>query len=74
MNVTSHSRHRSDRPNDAAFRTARTCYDHLAGRLGVALADALQNRGYVRFENGTGLITASGQRFLGAFGLDLAAS
>ncbi len=24
-----------------ALRTARTCYDHLAGRLGVALADAL---------------------------------
>src|SRR5262245_46909910 len=28
-------------PRDAALRTARTCYDHLAGRLGVALADAL---------------------------------
>jgi DNA-binding transcriptional ArsR family regulator len=24
-----------------ALRTARTCYDHLAGRLGVALADSL---------------------------------
>ncbi len=23
------------------LRMARTCYDHLAGRLGVALADAL---------------------------------
>ena len=28
-------------PRDAALRAARTCYDHLAGRLGVALADAL---------------------------------
>src|SRR5258708_436992 len=28
-------------PRDVALRTARTCYDHLAGRLGVALADAL---------------------------------
>src|SRR5262249_30611599 len=28
-------------PKDVALRTARTCYDHLAGRLGVALADAL---------------------------------
>src|SRR5215211_4416399 len=25
---------------NAALRLARTCYDHLAGRLGVALADA----------------------------------
>ena len=28
-------------PRDAALRKARTCYDHFAGRLGVALADAL---------------------------------
>src|SRR4029079_10132405 len=28
-------------PRDAALRAARVCYDHLAGRLGVALADAL---------------------------------
>jgi DNA-binding transcriptional ArsR family regulator len=28
-------------PKDAALRTARTCYDHLAGRLGVAVADHL---------------------------------
>jgi DNA-binding transcriptional ArsR family regulator len=28
-------------PKDAALRTARTCYDHLAGRLGVVVADYL---------------------------------
>ena len=28
-------------PRDAALRAARTCYDHIAGRLGVALADAM---------------------------------
>ncbi len=33
------------------MRAARSCYDHLAGQLGVALADALEQRG---------LITASG--------------
>src|SRR5262245_54728890 len=33
-------------PRDAALRTARTCYDHLAGRLGVALADAMVASGY----------------------------
>ena len=33
-------------PRDAALRAARTCYDHLAGRLGVALADALVAGGY----------------------------
>ena len=33
-------------PRDAALRAARTCYDHLAGQLGVALADAMVARGY----------------------------
>ena len=28
-----------------AVRHARRCYDHLAGRLGVAVADALQEQG-----------------------------
>ena len=28
-------------PRDAALRAARTCYDHLAGRLGVALEERL---------------------------------
>ena len=34
-------------PRDKAMRAARTCYDHLAGQLGVRLADALGERGYV---------------------------
>ena len=56
---------------DETFRRARTCYDHLAGRLGVALADVLQDRGYVRFEDGAGLITEPGQQFLCEFGMAL---
>ena len=35
-------------PRDAALRKARTCYDHLAGQLGVSLADALVEQGRVR--------------------------
>jgi len=34
-------------PRDAASRAARTCYDHLADRLGVALAEALVEGGRV---------------------------
>src|SRR2546423_596265 len=32
-------------PRDTALRAARTCYDHLAGHLGVALTDALGTGG-----------------------------
>lgn len=34
-------------PADAALRTARSCYDHLAGRLGVAIAGHLSDAGAV---------------------------
>src|SRR6266581_7623213 len=34
-------KHLSVGPRDTALRDARTCYDHLAGRLGVSLSDAL---------------------------------
>jgi hypothetical protein len=34
-------------PKDARLRAARTCYDHLAGRLGVGIADAMLARGEV---------------------------
>jgi DNA-binding transcriptional ArsR family regulator len=34
-------------PKDAALRRARTCYDHLAGQLGVSIADGLMRDGYV---------------------------
>jgi DNA-binding transcriptional ArsR family regulator len=58
-------------PHGEALRTARTCYDHLAGRLGVALAEALQGRGHVVLADGAGEVTPSGHAFLEAFGCDL---
>jgi DNA-binding transcriptional ArsR family regulator len=56
---------------DEALRFARTCYDHLAGRLGVAIADALVSRRYVILSAEGGEVTDIGSRFLSAFGLNL---
>ena len=47
-------------PRDAALRAARTCYDHLAGRLGVALADAMVAKGQVELAKDGGLMTEIG--------------
>jgi len=58
-------------PKDAALRTARTCYDHLAGRLGVALADALVGGGNVELAADGGLVTEAGINFFNQIGLDL---
>ncbi|MDP4022833.1 helix-turn-helix transcriptional regulator [Methylobacterium sp. NEAU 140] len=52
------------------LRAARTCYDHLAGRLGVALADALAERGAVRLGEDGGAVTPSGAALLAGFGID----
>jgi DNA-binding transcriptional ArsR family regulator len=60
-------------PRDAALRTARTCYDHLAGRLGVALADALGEEGRVELSGDGGLVTDAGLEFFGRIGIDLGA-
>ena len=58
-------------PADAAMRAARTCYDHLAGRLGVAIADAMVDRGLIELGEDSGALTAAGTRFLGGIGIDL---
>jgi DNA-binding transcriptional ArsR family regulator len=65
-------RHRPRSRLDDALRTARTCYDHLAGRLGVALAESLQQAGHVVLTEDGGVVTRRGHRFFAEFGVDLA--
>jgi DNA-binding transcriptional ArsR family regulator len=57
---------------DDAERFARTCYDHVAGRLGVAIADALAASGAIVLAPEGGEVTAAGARLLTAFGVELA--
>jgi DNA-binding transcriptional ArsR family regulator len=59
-------------PRDAALRTARTCYDHFAGRLGVALADALIAEGHIELTSEAGILTDSGLVFLREIGIETA--
>jgi hypothetical protein len=56
---------------DDALRFARTCYDHLAGRVGVAVTDALVANGHIVLGEDGGEVTDAGTRFLTAFGADL---
>lgn len=54
---------------DPALRNARTCYDHLAGRLGVALADALVARAAVILTPDAGEVTQLGLDLLDSLGI-----
>jgi DNA-binding transcriptional ArsR family regulator len=64
-------RRQSRSPEDDRVRFARTCYDHLAGKLGVAIADALVAKRYVVLDDDGGELTARGTRFLTGFGAAL---
>jgi DNA-binding transcriptional ArsR family regulator len=56
---------------DDALRFARTCYDHVAGKLGVAIADALVAKQFIALTEEGGEVTRAGARFLTKFGADL---
>jgi predicted transcriptional regulator len=55
------------------LRSARTCYDHLAGKLGVAITRALEDNHYLQLdeENHRYQVTEQGSSFFTRFGLDL---
>jgi len=67
----------------AALSQARTCYDHLAGRAGVGLLDAMLSRGLLAADRSPGrtsravstgtrfTVTAAGTAALASFGVDL---
>lgn len=54
-----------------ALGAARMCYDHLAGRLSIDLADAFVAREYVELDGEAAEITRAGSRFLAEFGVVL---
>ncbi|MGF1608523.1 MAG: ArsR/SmtB family transcription factor [Kiloniellales bacterium] len=65
--------HRKPSKELLRLRDARLCYDHLAGRLGVALADALQQGGCLTPAERDFTLTRSGERFFGELDIDLEA-
>jgi len=61
-------------PHGESFRAARLCYDHLAGRLGVALHRGLQRAGWLAPARDGWDLTVAGEGGLLRLGLDLDAA
>jgi DNA-binding transcriptional ArsR family regulator len=61
-------------PEAREMSFARCCYDHLAGRLGVAVTDALMRRDFLLpAENKIFEVTPAGKTWFGGVGVDVAA-
>ena len=56
-------------PRDAAMRLARTCYDHLAGGIAVAIAAHLEHEGAVVIEDDAAHVTDRASKVLARFGM-----
>ena len=61
-------------PADDKLRHARTCYDHIAGVLGVGLAACLTEREHVILGDEAGEVTPAGAEFFARIGVDLTAA
>lgn len=58
-------------PREPALRSARVCYDHLAGDQGVRVLDALLQRKLLRKRGEELELTTAGAQFLRKFGVDV---
>ncbi len=54
------------------LRFARTCYDHLAGVLAIALRDGMLKRDLFRSRGNEFVVTSPGERFLRKLDIDAA--
>ena len=57
---------------DRALARGRTCYDHLAGTLGVSITDAMTERGLISWDSGL-ILTATGSAWLDRLGVEVPA-
>jgi len=58
-------------PSDAATRRARSCYDHLAGSIAVAIADNIGEQGFITDLADGGELSSDGITFLRSIGVDV---
>lgn len=58
-------------PRDKALRYARTCYDHLAGEIAVAITDGMIEAGHIELTAEAGALTTKGIDTLNAIGMNI---
>ena len=59
--------------NEPTIMHCRTCYDHLAGKIGVAITDSLIKQKIIRSNNGVFGLSNKGNKWFSEFGIDIPA-
>lgn len=57
--------------NDSEIKFCRTCYDHLAGKIGVEITVKLIEENYIVLDDKSFLVTDKGEQFFTDFGIDI---
>ena len=57
--------------NDSAIKYCRTCYDHLAGRVGVLITDSLLKQKFIIERDKTFEVTAKGLKWFTIAGINI---
>jgi len=60
----------ADKENNSAIKHCRTCYDHLAGKVGVALTDSLLNQKILVEKDNQFEVSVKGEKWFAAFDID----
>lgn len=64
-------RSKKETENYHPIKYCRTCYDHLAGKIGVALTDSLLEQKIILNKNDTFQISAEGKKWFSDFGINI---
>ena len=60
------TKHKNEKPANGV-KYCRTCYDHLAGYVGVSIAEALEQKGYLKKSETLYLVTKKGWEWFAQF-------
>lgn len=59
-----------DSDNNSAIKNCRTCYDHLAGKVGVAVTDSLLRQKILIEKNDQFEVSSKGEKWFASLGID----
>ncbi|MEO5594206.1 MAG: winged helix-turn-helix domain-containing protein [Chitinophagaceae bacterium] len=64
------SRRKADSEDIPAIKQCRTCYDHLAGKLGVAVTDSMLKQRIIIERSNNFTLSSKGKQWFSGFGID----